>query len=239
MYPDYLLFQRIAEKLKPAFSAEELAKKYDISIEEIEHRLDEGQKVELEHTKDKKTARHIASHHIHEFLNYYRELEKMEKRLKRKAADETPYPEFPIKGETRRVKHMVLVFSFAAREAVDFCLRTLINMKYRITERDIDRQRDEVRVDIEPKVNSFIEWTPELYAKAVDKEVAEVWNAVKKFNRGRSGVAIRVFEYDKPIHKEQAKADDTKGNSEEVFGDDQLPKEPTGAGSEDGTGTGQ
>ena len=66
------------ECLKPSKTAEELASKYNVDISVIEDALDKGEKVEIEHTKDKVTARIIASHHLDEMLDYYDKLEKME-----------------------------------------------------------------------------------------------------------------------------------------------------------------
>lgn len=63
---------------KPPVSSESLAKKYNTSVDEVEKALDKGQKVEMEHTSDKKVARTIASHHLDEMLDYYDKLAKME-----------------------------------------------------------------------------------------------------------------------------------------------------------------
>jgi hypothetical protein len=46
--------------------------------------LARGTKVEMEHTKDKKIAKEIASDHIYEHPSYYSELAKMEKKLERR-----------------------------------------------------------------------------------------------------------------------------------------------------------
>lgn len=73
-------------KLKPAYTPEQLAEKHKVSVKEIIKALDRGEKVELEHTKDRVTARHIASHHIWEFLNYYPELIKAEKHMTKGAS---------------------------------------------------------------------------------------------------------------------------------------------------------
>lgn len=67
-------------KLKPAVSAEALAKKWKVSVEVVNKALDKGQKVEREHTSSDAEARQIASHHIEEDLNYYDKLEVMEKK---------------------------------------------------------------------------------------------------------------------------------------------------------------
>ena len=63
---------------KPPVSSASLAKKYNISLDEVENALDKGQKVEMEHTNDKKVARTIASHHLDEMIDYYDKLAKME-----------------------------------------------------------------------------------------------------------------------------------------------------------------
>jgi uncharacterized protein YecE (DUF72 family) len=75
----------VEAKMKPAVSPEALAKKWKVSIDVINKKLDKGQKVEREHTNSDKEARHIASHHIEEFLNYYEELGKMEEKMKKRA----------------------------------------------------------------------------------------------------------------------------------------------------------
>lgn len=45
--------------------------------------LEKGTKVEMEHTDDKSLAEEISSDHLSEFPNYYKELDKMEKKLKK------------------------------------------------------------------------------------------------------------------------------------------------------------
>lgn len=62
--------------LKPAISKERIAKKYKITIKEVEALLKAGAKVEKEHTRDKHTAETIASHHIFEVKDYYQKLKK-------------------------------------------------------------------------------------------------------------------------------------------------------------------
>jgi len=43
-----------------------------------------GTKIEMEHTRSKKTAKRIAKHHLDEYPTYYVELIKMEKKLEKK-----------------------------------------------------------------------------------------------------------------------------------------------------------
>ena len=66
----------LESKLKPAVPKEKIAKKYKITIKEVEHLLNVGAKVEKEHTKDRSTAETIASHHIYEVKDYYQKLKK-------------------------------------------------------------------------------------------------------------------------------------------------------------------
>ena len=66
------------ESLKPEHSVESLAKHHKTSVDVVNNKLEKGTKVEMEHTKDRNTARTIASHHIYEDLDYYEKLKKVE-----------------------------------------------------------------------------------------------------------------------------------------------------------------
>lgn len=59
-------------------SLQNIADKFNVSIEEIKTQLQKGIKVEMEHTYDKEKATEIATDHISEFPDYYNRLEKME-----------------------------------------------------------------------------------------------------------------------------------------------------------------
>lgn len=65
--------------LKAAFSKEEIAEKHGVDVETVSKLLQQGTKIEKEHTDDEKTAMTIASHHLYEILDYYSELKKVEK----------------------------------------------------------------------------------------------------------------------------------------------------------------
>lgn len=71
---DELANQLLKESLKPAVPKEKIAKKYKITIKEVEDLLKVGAKVEKEHTRDRMTAETIASHHIYEVKDYYKKL---------------------------------------------------------------------------------------------------------------------------------------------------------------------
>jgi hypothetical protein len=60
-------------------NVESLAKKYKVSVKEVERQLRKGIKVELEHSTSSDIAKEIALDHINEFLDYYDRLQKMEK----------------------------------------------------------------------------------------------------------------------------------------------------------------
>jgi len=61
-------------------SAQDLADKHGISLEEIEAALAKGQKVEVEHTNDSKKAYEIAKDHIFEDPKYYDKLSTIEEK---------------------------------------------------------------------------------------------------------------------------------------------------------------
>ena len=68
----------IAEQFKSHKSPEELSRKHKVSLDYIQSQLKAGTKVELEHTKNKKLAKIIASQHIDERPEYYQLLKKVE-----------------------------------------------------------------------------------------------------------------------------------------------------------------
>jgi len=75
--------ERVDDDILKPFTEEQIAKKYEITEEEAKIFLDEGKKVEKEHTKNKEVARTIASHHIYkESKDYYPELKKLEDKFK-------------------------------------------------------------------------------------------------------------------------------------------------------------
>lgn len=59
-------------------SVEEIAKKHDVPVEQIEQELASGIRVELEHTTSEQAAREIALDHLLELPDYYTRLNKME-----------------------------------------------------------------------------------------------------------------------------------------------------------------
>jgi len=64
-------------------SVEEIAKKHNISVDQVNAQLDKGVKVEREHTNSDDEAREIARDHVHEFPDYYDRLDKMETKAKK------------------------------------------------------------------------------------------------------------------------------------------------------------
>ena len=66
-------------------SLQDIADKFDVTIEQIKSQIHKGIQVEMEHTSDKEKATEIATDHVSEFQDYYDRLEKMEN----KAAKET------------------------------------------------------------------------------------------------------------------------------------------------------
>ena len=56
---------------------EDIAKKYGVSLEEVQKQMDIGKKVESEHTDNEADQEHIAKDHIWEVgLSYYSKLKK-------------------------------------------------------------------------------------------------------------------------------------------------------------------
>lgn len=61
-------------------SINDLAKKFNVSVDYIKNQITKGIKVELEHTNSKEKATEIAMDHLSEFPDYYERLEKMEQK---------------------------------------------------------------------------------------------------------------------------------------------------------------
>jgi hypothetical protein len=68
--------------LATGVTAEDIAKKHGVPLEEIERQLEMGMEVELEHTSDLDKARDIALDHLAEIPDYYDRLAEMEKQAK-------------------------------------------------------------------------------------------------------------------------------------------------------------
>jgi hypothetical protein len=61
-----------ADKLSVA----DIAKKNNVSIEQIESQIEMGKKIEMEHVNDVKLAEEIAMDHLEEIPDYYTRLKK-------------------------------------------------------------------------------------------------------------------------------------------------------------------
>lgn len=64
-------------------TVEDIAKKHNVSVEQIQKQIEKGYKIEYEHVNDKKRAIEIAKDHLMEIPDYYDRLEKMEKEAKK------------------------------------------------------------------------------------------------------------------------------------------------------------
>lgn len=63
---------------RPVMTVEEIAKKHDVPLSEIQHQLKMGIKIEMkEHTSRKNVAERIALAHIGEISDYYTKLKRM------------------------------------------------------------------------------------------------------------------------------------------------------------------
>ena len=65
-------------------SVENIANKFNVSVEKVKAQIKKGVEIEKEHTNDKEKATEIAMDHVSEFPDYYDRIEKMEKDAKKK-----------------------------------------------------------------------------------------------------------------------------------------------------------
>lgn len=68
-----------ADKMTP----KDIAKKFNVSVEDVKNQIEKGKKVESEHTDDEEKQTEIASDHVSEFPDYYDRIEKMEKQAEK------------------------------------------------------------------------------------------------------------------------------------------------------------
>jgi hypothetical protein len=81
--------EKIPGGLAKGLTLKDLAKYHKMPLQSIKKKLDQGIKVEMEHTTDKSIAREIAMDHIYEDPNYYTKLKTIEK----EAVEEQPVEE--------------------------------------------------------------------------------------------------------------------------------------------------
>lgn len=86
-------------------TAAQLAKKWNLSLVEIRKLIDQGAKVEREHTKSDKEAREIARDHIGEKPDYYKRLKKIEEGIS--TGPESDYIIGDLTGSSRKVAKVV------------------------------------------------------------------------------------------------------------------------------------
>jgi hypothetical protein len=79
------------EGISNNMSVEDIAKKHNVSVEDIKAQLQKGIKVEKEHTDDEKKAERIALDHLFEIPDYYDRLNKMEKGALKEETDDLKF----------------------------------------------------------------------------------------------------------------------------------------------------
>lgn len=90
-------------------SIEDIAKKHNISVKEIETQLKIGLEIESEHTDSKEKAEEISKDHLWEFPDYYTRLKQMEKEAEKdslekgEVSEEEPLEDFMEKGKAAQV----------------------------------------------------------------------------------------------------------------------------------------
>jgi len=79
---DNKIYYKMGGSLKKPHNIIQIAKKHKVSATSLMSQLKKGIATEMEHTKDKTTARTIALHHLWESPKYYEKLQVMEKSFK-------------------------------------------------------------------------------------------------------------------------------------------------------------
>jgi hypothetical protein len=113
---------------KKTLNAQELAKHHNLPIEKINAEIAKGEKVEMEHTKDKQTANQIARDHIKEDPKYYEKLSKIEKKPVAEDLRKWFNPNHP-EGGWKRVNSKGEVIGPCAREPGEAKPKCMSNKK--------------------------------------------------------------------------------------------------------------
>jgi len=80
---NYRLNENLTGDLSDGMTEEDIAKKFNVPLKQVQDQITKGIKVEFEHTNNKEIARKIAMDHLAEgILDYYDHLEVMEKEAK-------------------------------------------------------------------------------------------------------------------------------------------------------------
>lgn len=74
---------KVKTTLVSKYNPSQLAKKYQITLIQLNSKLSKGMKVESEHTRNSLVAKKIALDHLAEDLNYYDKLLKIERKFKK------------------------------------------------------------------------------------------------------------------------------------------------------------
>ena len=93
-------------------SLQQIADKFNVSVEKIKAQIQKGISIEMEHTDNKEKASEIATDHVSEFPDYYDRLTKMEKK-----ADK----EWEV-SETKIIIKKLLKEGLSRKEVIDFFL---------------------------------------------------------------------------------------------------------------------
>ena len=74
------IFEQLFKGIASGKTIEDLAKKHNVPLEQIQSQLDKGIEAEMDHTKDRDVAKKIAMDHIFEVPDFYDQAEKIKKK---------------------------------------------------------------------------------------------------------------------------------------------------------------
>jgi len=144
-------------------SLQQIADKFNVSIEKIKAQVEKGIGVEIEHTNDKEKATEIATDHISEFPDYYDRLEKMEKKA---------IKDLKKNKLTENTKSLI---KFLIRENINNPKRNRMLYETKVTGKTI------INVDIQPEYKKWFsfdthEWVQFLNDNAAQNKLIFLYN---------------------------------------------------------------
>lgn len=220
----------LKEGISKDMTAEDIAKKHNVSVKAIKAQVKKGIKVEKEHTDDEKKAERIALDHLFEIPNYYDKLDKMEKSaLKEETEKEIrfiPVDRYAIDGrrwyvvydkqENKYASFPTFFGKYTTKKDCQYAINKFVekypNYKY------IDAQRKAVfangfkeslftKEECEEKYVQRVDYYSRRYAVKAYNKLKELGVPVKPMSWGNDGTLM----FDKQSPEQTAQILDTDG----------------------------
>ena len=129
--------EKIVGGKSDGMSVKDLAKKHDVTVNNIKKELSVGTKIEMEHTDSKEKAKEIAMDHIEEFPDYYTN-KKYGLKSSEKGLEKIHESKIPIKDEVGKILNTIKNAKPIHKQSLENMVNNLVN-KYKNIKKDEDK----------------------------------------------------------------------------------------------------